>query len=141
MQTVGARPCESGGVLLGPSSPGQPPGEFVVTEFYFDRAARVTGVSYSPDHELINRLLREVWRPKGLECLGFVHSHPEPVTHLSGGDLSYIRRIFACNPGMSSFLAPIVIPDRFWLRPFVVHREPFRVEEAVLELFDPEAQP
>lgn len=135
MHTVGAREPETGGILLGP------PGQSLVTEFFLDERGRCTRGTYSPDHQTINDLLLNTWRPSGLDLVGVCHSHPEPFIHLSAGDLSYIRRIFGANPGMPLFIAPIVLPGLFWIRPFVVRRDPFDVEEAVLDLFDDRAKP
>jgi len=130
MSTIVARPPETGGVLVGPRD------SDLVTEFFFDQAARCTSASYSPDHEAINRLSREVWRPAQLELKGFVHSHPDGLESPSGGDLAYIRRIFEANSELRVLLAPIVSPTRFRLHPFVIQRTPFLTQRAVLQVVD-----
>lgn len=133
MNTVGAAPPESGGILGGPKDSDD------ITEFVRDEGGTWTGTRYTPDHEGLNRTLRDDWKPHGLDFKGFVHSHPDGYTQLSPGDLRYIRDIFACNPGMRVFMAPIVLPALFWIRPFIVWRgKRLVVEEAVLEVFDPE---
>lgn len=133
MNTVGAAPPESGGILGGPKDSDD------ITEFIRDDGGTWTGTKYTPDHEGLNRMLRDDWKPRGLDFKGFVHSHPDGYTQLSPGDLRYIRRIFDCNPGMQVFMAPIVLPALFWIRPFIVRRgRRLIVEEAVLEVFDPE---
>lgn len=133
MHTVGAKAPETGCILLGP------PGQLNVTDIYVDEHGLCTRATYTPDHATINRKILELWRPSGLEMLGAAHSHPEPFVHLSGGDLAFIRRIFAANPSMSVFIAPVLLPSRFWIRPFLVWREPLRVEEAILEIVQPDA--
>lgn len=133
MNSVGASPPETGGILGGPKDSDD------ITEFVRDDGGKWTGTTYTPDHEALNRMLRDDWKPKGLDFKGFVHSHPEGYTQLSPGDLRYIRRIFDCNPAMHVFMAPIVIPALFWIRPFIVRRaKRLIVEEAVLEVFEPE---
>lgn len=133
MNTVGAAPPESGGILGGLKDSDD------ITEFIRDDGGTWTGTTYTPDHEGLNRMLRDDWKPRGLDFKGFVHSHPDGYTQLSPRDLEYIRRIFDCNPGMQVFMAPIVLPALFWIRPFIVRRgRRLIVEEAVLEVFDPE---
>jgi hypothetical protein len=118
-RTVGALPPEHGGVLGGCPDSG------VVTEFFFDRSARRSSVTYSPDEQLLNRLFKEEWNPKGIRVMGFVHSHPG-LRQPSGGDLSYSRRILESIDDLDRLLIPIVIAaaegERFELHPFAVPR-------------------
>lgn len=133
MHSVGAVSPETGGILIGPIDSDD------ITEFHLDCGGRWTGATYSPDHATLNTRLREDWKPRGLDFKGFVHSHPDGYVDLSQGDLVYIRRIFACNHAMTAFMAPIVIPALFWLRPFIVYRgHRLVVSEATLEVFDPD---
>ena len=114
MAMIALRPPESGGILLGPLGCND------VTEFYFDSGAACSGATYSPDTVTLKRKMQEEWLPQGIDMKGFVHSHPCGFDRLSGGDLTYIKRLLARNPDMSCFLAPIVIPEQFRLCPFVV---------------------
>jgi proteasome lid subunit RPN8/RPN11 len=114
MSTIGARPAESGGILLGPI------GCDNVTEFFFDRSALCSGAAYTPDHVTLRRKMKEEWMPSGLDLKGFVHSQPASFNRLSAGDLAYIRRLLQSNPDMSVFAAPIVLPQTFQLLPIVV---------------------
>ena len=116
MITIGARPAESGGILLGPI------GSTDITDFYFDVTARCTAGTYSPDHVTLRRLMKEQWMPAGLDMKGFVHSHPPGYETLSAGDLRYIARLLERNPDMSSFAAPVVLPDQSRMRAIVVLR-------------------
>jgi proteasome lid subunit RPN8/RPN11 len=117
MTTVANRPAESGGILLGPI------GSSDVTEFYFDSTAVVSAVTYSPDHVTLGRKLKEEWIPDQKDFKGFCHSHPGQFDRLSGGDLTYIRRLLEKNEDILAFPAPIVIPGEFRIRPIVVLRE------------------
>jgi proteasome lid subunit RPN8/RPN11 len=117
MTTVANRPAESGGILLGPI------GSSDLTEFYFDSTASVSAVTYSPDHITLGRKLREEWIPAGKDFKGFCHSHPGRFDRLSGGDLTYIRRLLAKNEDILAFPAPIVIPGEFCIRPIIVLRD------------------
>jgi len=114
MCTIGARPAETGGILLGPI------GSSVITAFHFDQSASCSGVTYSPDHLTLRRMMQEAWLPAGVDMKGFVHSHPGSFDRLSEGDMIYIRRLLEKNPDMTSFAAPIVIPGAFRLRPIIV---------------------
>ena len=115
--TVGCLPAETGGLLLWPADSEH------VSDFWFDRNASCTGATYSPDATTMNAMLRDVWRPQGLDWKGFVHSHPRGFDHLSPGDMSYIARLLLGSPDMSSFIAPIVLPELFSFRTFVVLKD------------------
>ena len=65
--TIGRRPPESGGIL------GSSDGGKTIDRFYFDATAKVTGGTYSPDTEVINRVLAH-WDTQDILLVGFVHS-------------------------------------------------------------------
>lgn len=128
-RTVGMLPAESGGILLGPV------GGDEVTGFYFDRTARCTGGTYAPDHVTLKQKMKDEWLPYGIDFKGFVHSHPGSLDRLSGGDMHYIRVLLEKNADMNVFIAPIVIPHQFRLRPIVVMRsQPDVQRPTVLQL-------
>lgn len=129
-RTVGSRPAETGGILLGPR------GKSVITEYYFDAQSNCSAATYSPDHGTINGLFAERWTPRGLELKGAVHSHPSHCPRLSREDLEYVARILGVNPRLDRFFAPVILAGRFWMRPFLVHREGLRVDEVVLRIRD-----
>lgn len=134
MNTIGARPPESGGILLGPADSQD------VTAYYFDNTARCSGVTYTPDTDLLQKLIDERWTPAGLEFRGFVHSHPG-LCRLSHGDLDYIRNILAANPQMQRFIAPIVLPDEFRIEINTVYRDgPYPEKFATLKMIAPPHQ-
>lgn len=114
MFTIASRPPECGGVFTGPI--GDP---LRVTGFYFDEGASCSGVTYSPDTETINRKRHEEWLPDGRDWCGFIHSHPNGFDRLSGGDITYIRRLLKLSDE-SVLIAPVVIPEQFRFVPFVV---------------------
>jgi proteasome lid subunit RPN8/RPN11 len=115
--TVGARPAEHGGLLLGPADSDE------ITEFWFDPGPQRGRTTYSPDTATMNRLLRERWRPRGLDWKGMVHSHPRGFEELTPGDLAYIARLLATNADLKRFVAPIALPDTYVLRTFVIIHE------------------
>ena len=128
--TIGSRQPESGGILLGPV------GSNDVTDFFFDTRGSCTGVSYSPDHVGLKQKMKEEWLPAGIDMKGFVHSHPSRLDGLSVGDMTYINRLLDINDDMTMFVAPIVIPQEFRMRPIVVLRDKPRIpREARLEVF------
>jgi len=128
--TIGARPAESGGILLGPV------GTNDVTDFFFDNGGSCTGSTYSPDYVTLRQKMKEEWLPTGIDMKGFVHSHPGSFDRLSIGDMVYINRLLDKNEDMTMFVAPIVIPSQFRLSPLVVLRNKPRVAcEAKFEYF------
>ncbi len=120
-RTVGSLPAEQGGALGGDREIG------CITHFYFDRSARRTGATYSPDYRRLNRLFRDEWNPAGVNLLGIVHSHPPGARHPSGGDMVYAGAILAGIPELDRLVLPIVVtePDsgRFELLPFAAVRD------------------
>jgi hypothetical protein len=130
INSIGSQPPESGGILLGPVGTNE------VTEFYFDQGGRCSGGTYSPDHVTLMQKMKEEWLPAGIDFKGFAHSHPGRLDWLTGGDLTYINRLLDKNEDMEMFIAPVVIPCEFRLRPIVVLRQkPRRAQEAHLEFF------
>ncbi|MBL7107461.1 MAG: hypothetical protein ISS77_07645 [Phycisphaerae bacterium] len=128
--TVGARPVESGGILLGPV------GTNDVTDFFFDNGGSCTGSTYSPDCTTLRQKMKKEWLPAGIDMKGFVHSHPGTFDRLSTGDMVYINRLLDKNDDMTMFVAPIVTPSQFRLRPLVVLRDRPRIaREARFEYF------
>ena len=80
--------------------------------------------------------MKEEWLPAGIDMKGFVHSHPGRLDWLTAGDLAYIAKLLRKNEDMSIFVAPIVIPPEFRIRPIVVLRENLGLpKEAKLVLF------
>lgn len=130
MLTIGTRPVESGGILLGPV------GTNDVTDFFFDNGGNCTEATYSPDCVTLRQKMKDEWLPAGIDMKGFVHSHPESLDRLSAGDLVYINRLLDKNKDMTMFIAPIVIPSQFRFRPLVVLRNKPRIaHEAKFEYF------
>ena len=100
---IGDVTAEHGGVLGGSREDG------IVQSFHFDRSARPSSATYSPDTASLKRLFADDWNPRGINMLGFVHSHPPGVTRPSGGDLIYAERILSANPSLSRLLLPIIV--------------------------------
>lgn len=67
-ETVGSQIPETGGILG--SSDGKR-----IDYFYFDKTANVTGATYEPDCDKLNLIIQK-WYEKGIEFVGFIHSHP-----------------------------------------------------------------
>ena len=130
MLSIVSRPPETGGILLGPI------GTDEVTKFFFDNGAKRSAASYSPDYVGLSRMMKEEWLPAGIDMKGFAHSHPGHHDWLTAGDLAYIARLLIINDDMTMFVAPLVIPAEFRIRPIVVMREtPGLAQEASLVFF------
>lgn len=135
-ESIGSRPAEQGGALGGNRD------DDIVTHFFFDRSARRTGATYSPDHHRLNRLFDEKWNPAGINLLGFVHSHPPGCFSPSSGDIEYAERILEAIPKLKHLYLPIVMtkPDtgRFELIPYAAVRNGrgVRIDRLELQLTD-----
>jgi proteasome lid subunit RPN8/RPN11 len=125
---LASREPEFACVLLGPV------GHRSVTHIVPDTTGEGTPTEFRIGARRINEILRQ-HVPLGLEAKGFAHSHPSGCDRLSGGDLTYVRRLFA-NPknDITEIHMPIVVDGRFL--PFAVRRDrPGRVLESELVLF------
>jgi len=87
-EMIGSRKAETGGMLGGNRETGE------VSAFCFDAdALEQSAAAYSPNHIRLTRVLKEEWKPKGIQFLGFVHSHPPYYTHPSPADVEYAGRL------------------------------------------------
>jgi len=141
---IGNSPAETGGMLLGDRK--EP---LSVVDFYFDSGGSTCSYGYDPDYVNLNKVLKGFYEPRGLDFLGFVHSHPpgvrRPSNHWRGrniGDMAYAQATLSSNPDLEIFLMPIImtLPDfgRFEILPYVVYREnPNVAVEAEIEIIPP----
>ncbi|MBL7738450.1 MAG: ThiF family adenylyltransferase [Chitinophagaceae bacterium] len=106
--TVGRRPAESGGILLGSRE------DFVVQKFVFDHKGSMSAGAYDPNTEFLNKVVKKEWNENKLAFLGFLHSHPRGLSRLSGdwggnvGDIGYMKAILKAIPDLKKFLVPII---------------------------------
>lgn len=100
-ETIGSRIPETGGIL------GSSDGSHI-DYFYFDETANVTGATYEPDRDKLNRVIQQ-WYEEGIEFVGFVHSHPRGVIRPSSPDNLYTERIMKALE-MEYFVSLIVQP-------------------------------
>lgn len=100
--SIGSRPAESGGALGGTRR------SSVVEHLHLDESASMTSVTYYPDITAVNETLRRDWNPRGINLMGFAHSHPRGATRPSANDLEYSERILRAIPAMGRMLLPIV---------------------------------
>ena len=97
---VGAHLAERGGIL-GANRKG------IITHFVADTTAQVNGSAYSPDIKKMNKVIAH-WKSKGIQFVGFVHSHPPKVISPSVGDALYAGRILKCFQSLNKLLLLIV---------------------------------
>ena len=64
----------------------------VVTEFHHDSTGVTTKRIYVPDTESLNAVIRE-WNLRGIEFVGFVHSHSAGKKNLSAVDVRCAEKI------------------------------------------------
>ncbi len=120
-QTIGAHKAESGGMLGGNRTTGE------VTAFHFDDTAlEQSAATYTPNHTLLTRVLKEEWKPNKIDLLGFIHSHPPSYNHPSPWDRQYAGTILE-SMDLPYLLLPIirtaVDAGAFALFPYVASRE------------------
>lgn len=84
-ESIGSCIPETGGIL-GSSD------EKHIDYFYFDKTANVTGATYEPDCNELNPVIRR-WHEKGIEFVGFIHSHPRGAIKPSNPDNPYTKKI------------------------------------------------
>ena len=125
-KTVGTRPAETGGILLGSRY------DFIIQKFVFDKSGSCTPGGYDPDVDFLNRIVKKEWKKNRLALIGFVHSHPRGVSRLSGdwgngfGDIGYLKKIFEFIPALDKFLVPIIYSTadgrNFEIFPYIARR-------------------
>jgi proteasome lid subunit RPN8/RPN11 len=115
--SIGDQKAETGGILGGNRETG------IISHFHFDAEASRGEAFYTPDCDTLNTLLDQVWNPKGVRLMGFVHSHPPCTRRPSGADHDYVKQLLRDNRSMQVFFLPLVmtVPDtgRFELLAFV----------------------
>lgn len=84
-ESIGSCIPETGGIL------GSSDGKHI-DYFYFDKTANVTGATYEPDCNELNPVIRR-WHEKGIEFVGFIHSHPRGAIKPSNPDNLYTKKI------------------------------------------------
>lgn len=102
--TVGSRPPESGGGLLGV------PDERLVTRFLFDPTARTGASVYHNSEELIQEIAKAE-QETSQRFVGILHSHPRSLARPSGQDRFEFATALAANPDLPLYVSPIVTFD------------------------------
>lgn len=128
MDYLTSRKPEAGGMLVGPKD------HDMVTHFVADPTAHVTGVSYTPNAEALNKVLK-LFLACEMDAKGMVHSHPAGVTRPSYGDIEHVRSSFGRKKNVTAqqYLLPIVCDKRLY--PYLMTRDmPDRVQFAQLKL-------
>ena len=129
MHELTSRRPESGGMLLGPVDD-----DDLVSVYIHDKNGKATAASFTIDEVRLNVILHR-FRERGLNCKGLIHSHPAGVTSPSGGDLAYVRKVFANdnNQAAGQFFLPIICGDRMY--PYLVRQDaPHRILTPQLRL-------
>ena len=119
---------EEAGLLFGPKD------TQLVTLFVRDKLGTKTASSFTLHTPTLNEVIlgAKQW---DLELLAVIHCHPDGVWQPSGGDIRYVRDLFAHpkNGSASQFFMPLVVSGR--LLPYLLYRdEPDRVVRAGLKI-------
>ena len=111
---IGGRPAETGGALFANETG-------VIQKFIYDRNAKVTGVTYTIDHQFINLEMKRL-RAENLYLCGILHSHPGSFSELSTPDRQYFHELLTTKLKRDFFFAPIVhaCQDGFKLFPYIL---------------------
>lgn len=105
LASIGSQRPEQGGAL-GMNA------DNVITHFYFDKEASVSGGSYSPANHQITEVIR-AWEADEIHFCGIIHSHPGTCGIPSGDDIEYADRILTAMPQTTGGIMhlPILIVD------------------------------
>ena len=90
----------------------------VVSEFYHDSTGTTTERNYIPDIDSLNKVLRD-WKRRGIEFVGFVHSHHADNKNLSNVDIKYAKKIKGYC-GLSEILMLIYLPEDRTIHQYVL---------------------
>jgi len=99
--TIGSRPAETGGALLGSY------GDSLIVDFVYDKEGEVTGASYVPSAGL-TPLVQQHELDRNLQFKGVVHSHPGAYDTPSGPDEESFLAGLKANLELGRYLAPII---------------------------------
>jgi proteasome lid subunit RPN8/RPN11 len=121
-----SREPEAAGILLGPAKD-----DVLVTHFVPDEDGDGTPGSFHLNALALNRVLERV-KPAGMDCKGFIHSHPSGFTQPSAGDLAYLERLFSrpANAAALQCFMPIFCNRR--LHPYVYANRQLWLAEIIL---------
>ena len=90
----------------------------VVSEFHHDNTGTTTERNYIPDIDSLNAVLRD-WKRRGIEFVGFVHSHHADKKNLSKLDIKYAQKI-KNHCGLSEILMIIYLPNDRTIHQYVL---------------------
>ena len=81
----------------------------IVTDYYHDITGYTTARNYTPDIDTLNNVIFQ-WHLRGIEFVGFVHSHSVCKKTLSLVDIRYAEKIKSCC-GLTEILMLLFIPN------------------------------
>ncbi|MEM6719190.1 MAG: Mov34/MPN/PAD-1 family protein [Bacteroidota bacterium] len=119
LTTVGSVAAEAGGLLFGTSN------DYVVQEFVYDKDAVTSRSTYTFNAPYLNTMIDKM-RKKGLELIGFFHSHPPGATQLSSPDRMYFTSQFKNFPHLEFFVVPLMFPatdGKYNFIPFIINKD------------------
>ena len=64
----------------------------IITDYYYDITGHTTAMNYTPDINTLNSVIRQ-WHIRGIDFIGFVHSHSACKKTLSLVDIRYAEKI------------------------------------------------
>jgi hypothetical protein len=114
---IGTLKPETGGLL------GSKDG-YLIDNFFFDESAETNETTYTPNTDFLNDLIEKDWQIKGINVIGFVHSHPNGNLNPSEDDIIYANKIMDAL-GMDIFYMPIVSSSKdseFGINMFVINQ-------------------
>jgi proteasome lid subunit RPN8/RPN11 len=113
IESLGSIPPEACGMLLGPKKHAS-----LITHFVRDESGKGSPVSFQIDGERMTKTIKP-FITAGLDLKGIVHSHPRGVHRPSGGDLIYLKKLYAnernaANSDAAAFYFPILADGRLF---------------------------
>lgn len=81
----------------------------IITAYYHDITGSTTATNYTPDINALNCVIRQ-WYIRGIDFIGFVHSHSASKKNLSLVDIRYAEKIKRCC-GLTEIFMLLFIPN------------------------------
>lgn len=94
-----------------------------ITSFYYDSQAKCTFNEYVPNTIILDKVIDE-WDEKGIEFIGFVHSHTPTRKCLSPSDIEYAVKVLEVFDEMEYLIIGVVGEySSFPLTMFSIYRD------------------
>lgn len=78
-----------------------------IVAFYYDKGIDSKKNQYIPDVKVLNDIINNNWKTKGIYFCGLIHTHPYGYSTLSMSDKIYFSKILQENPNKKWIYCPV----------------------------------